>query len=46
MSKEELKKIIEVLCDVADRADMSDEEGKYYDMAIGLISLMVDRTTA
>ena len=40
MDSKTIAKIIETLCDIAERTEMSDEEQKYYDMAIGFISVM------
>ena len=40
MDNQSIAKIIEVLFDVAERTEMSKDEEEYYDMAIGLISIM------
>ena len=40
MNAKVLAKIIDTLCNVADRVKMTEEERKYYYMAIGLISMM------
>ena len=40
MDNKTIAKIIETLCDVAERTEMSEEEKKYYDMAIGIVSIM------
>ena len=40
MNAEVLAKIIDTLCNVADKVEMTEEENKYYDMAVGLIAMM------
>lgn len=40
MDNQIIAKIIETLCSIAERTAMSKEETEYYDMAIGLISIM------
>ena len=40
MDNQTIAKIIETLCSVAERTEMSKEEEEYYDMAIGLVSIM------
>ena len=42
MDNQTIAKIIETLCNIAERTEMSKEETEYYDMAIGLVSIMVD----
>ena len=40
MDNQTIAKIIETLCNIAERTEMSKEETEYYDMAIGLVSTM------
>ena len=40
MDNQTIAKIVETLCSVAERTEMSKDEEEYYDMAIGLISIM------
>ena len=40
MDNQTISKIVETLCAVAERTEMSKDEEEYYDMAIGFISLM------
>ena len=42
MDNQTVAKIIETLCAVAERTEMSKDEEEYYDMAIGLISIMLE----
>jgi len=40
MDNKTIAKIIETLCNIAERTEISKEETEYYDMAIGLVSTM------
>lgn len=40
MDNKTIAKIIETLCEVKERTEMSEEEKKYFDMAIGICSML------
>lgn len=42
MDNQTIAKIIEALCAVAERTEMLKDEEEYYDMAVGLLSIMLE----